>query len=362
MNDIKPKRILSLDGGGIRGALTLGFLEKVEEIIREKEGDPDLRLCDYFDLIGGTSTGAIIAAGLSIGMTASEIKDLYLNIGGKIFGKKLNWFLNPFKRYKAEFDFKPLEEELKTVFGDITIGSDKIKTGLCIVTKRADTLSTWPILNNPNGKYFNHNKKMLLRQVVRASAAAPSYFIPQKIDVGFGEIGAFIDGGVSLANNPALQLFLVGTLSEFPYKWKTGEDNISLLSIGTGTYTKKYNADKVAKKGLLGWAKMVPELFMEDSNYLNQTILQYLSNSPTPKVIDSEILDLKNDLVTEKPALHYVRYDVMLNKDELRKLCINLNKFDLQSLREMSESKNRELLYKIGSRAAIRDVKKEHIK
>ena len=56
LSEIKPKRILSLDGGGIRGALTLGFLEKVEEIIREKENNPNLRLCDYFDLIGGTST------------------------------------------------------------------------------------------------------------------------------------------------------------------------------------------------------------------------------------------------------------------------------------------------------------------
>lgn len=356
----KPKRILALDGGGIRGALTLGFLEKVEKIIREKEKNPNLLLCDYFDLIGGTSTGAIIAAGLSIGMTASEIKELYLKIGDKIFGTKHSWYLKPLKWYKAEFDFRPLEEELLKIFGDITIGSDKIKTGLCIVTKRADTLSTWPIINHPNGKFFEHNKGMLLRQVVRASSAAPSYFIPQKIDVGYGEVGTFIDGGVSLANNPALQLFLVSTLSEFPYRWKTGEDNISLLSIGTGTYTKKYDADKIAKKGLLGWAKMIPDLFMEDANYLNQTMLQYLSNSPTPRMIDSEILDLKNDLITEKAALHYVRYNVMLDKEELNSLGFDLSKKDLESLREMSESKNKELLYKIGSKASERDVKIEY--
>jgi len=362
MENLKPKRILALDGGGIRGALTLGFLEKIEEIIRKKENNPTLKLCDYYDLIGGTSTGAIIAAGLAIGMTASDIKDLYLELGDKIFGKKRSWLLNPIKRYKAEFDFRPLEKALKDVFGEITIGSSEIKTGLCIVTKRADTLSTWPIINHPKGKYFNHNKDMLLRQVIRASAAAPSYFIPQKIDVGFGEVGAFIDGGVSLANNPALQLFLVGTLSEFPYKWKTGEDKLSLHSIGTGTYTKKYNPDKIAKKGLLGWAKMVPELFMEDANYLNQTMLQYLSNSPTPRIIDSEILDLKNDLVTEKPALHYLRYNVMLDKTELMELGFQLNEKELESLREMSESKNKEVLYRIGAKAALRDVKDSHIK
>ena len=357
----KIKRILSLDGGGIRGALSLGFLEKIEKEIRIKENNPNLRLCDYYDLIGGTSTGAIIAGGLSIGMSATEITKLYLEIGDKIFGNKRSWFLNPFKRYKAEFDFRPLEKALDDVFGNITIGSNKIKTGLCIVTKRADTLSTWPIINNPEGKFFEHNKGMLLKNVIRASAAAPSYFIPQKIDVGFGEIGTFIDGGVSLANNPALLLFLVSTLSEFPYNWELGADNLSILSIGTGTYTKRYNPDKVAKKGLLGWAKMIPDLFMEDANYLNQTMLQYLSNSPTPRKIDSEILDLKNDLITDKPVLHYVRYDVMLEENELNSLGFNLAPKELESLREMSHSENKELLYKIGSISAKNQVKTDHL-
>ena len=70
------KRILSLDGGGIRGILTLGFLEHIEEMLAKENNDPDFRLCDYFDLIGGTSTGSIIASCLAIGMKASEVKSL----------------------------------------------------------------------------------------------------------------------------------------------------------------------------------------------------------------------------------------------------------------------------------------------
>ena len=355
------KRILSLDGGGIRGALTLGFLEKIEKEIRKKENKPNLRLCDYYDLIGGTSTGAVIAGGLSIGMSASEITKFYLEIGDKIFGKKRSWIFNPFKRYKAEFDFKPLEDALDGVFGDITIGSDAIKTGLCIVAKRADTLSTWPIINNPEGKYFEHNKGMLLKNVIRASAAAPSYFIPQKMDVGFGEIGAFIDGGVSLANNPSLLLFLVTTLKGFRYNWETGEDKLSILSIGTGNYTKRYNPEKIANKGLLGWASMVPELFMEDANYLNQTILQYLSSSPVPRKIDSEIGDMSDDLLNSKAALSYIRYNVLLDENELNSLGFNLSKAELESLREMSHSENKETLYSIGEAASKIQVEREHL-
>lgn len=361
MENQRPKRILALDGGGIRGALTLGFLEKIESILRERENNPNLLLCDHFDLIGGTSTGAIIAAGLSIGMTAGEMKDLYLSIGDKIFGRKYSLLLNFFKRSRAKFDFQPLEDALTEVFGDITIGSDKIRTNLCIVTKRADTLSTWPIINNPKGKYYDANKGMLLRKVVRASAAAPSYFIPQKIDVGGGEVGAFIDGGVSLANNPAFQLFLVATLKGFNYNWETGADKLSILSVGTGTYTKRYDPDKIAKKNLLGWASMIPEIFMEDANYLNQTILQYLSKSPAPREIDSEIGNLSDDLLTKEPALSYMRYNVMLEENELNSLGMQFTEEQLVSLREMSDAKNKDVLYEIGAKAAAKFINPEHI-
>lgn len=371
----KPKRILALDGGGIRGALSLGFIEKIEEFVRAKEGNSNTKLCDYYDLIGGTSTGAIIAACLSLGMSASDIKDLYLNLGNKIFGKKFSWIFHPFKRYRAEFDFRPLEAALTEIFGDIKMGDSEIKTSLCIITKRADTLSTWPIISHPGGKFYENilddegklisrgNKDFLLREVVRASAAAPTYFVPQKIKVDNDKtFGTFIDGGVSLANNPSLLMFLVATLKEFPFQWKTGEDVLSLHSVGTGTFTKRYEPSKIFKKGLFGWAKLLPESFMEDADYLNQTMLQYLSHSPTPRVLDSEILDLKGDLLTKEPALHYLRYNAILEKESLKELGLNFTEKQIISMREMSNSQNKESLYLVGKRASEKYVKIEHLK
>jgi len=70
------KRILALDGGGVRGALSIAFLERLEKILTEIEGRP-VRLCDWFDLIGGTSTGAIIAAGLASGYSANQMHNFY---------------------------------------------------------------------------------------------------------------------------------------------------------------------------------------------------------------------------------------------------------------------------------------------
>jgi len=84
-----PKRILALDGGGIRGAVTIGFLKKIEHILRERHGNPSLVLSDYFDLVGGTSTGAIIATLLALGKPTEEIEGLYRTLGPKIFEKNI---------------------------------------------------------------------------------------------------------------------------------------------------------------------------------------------------------------------------------------------------------------------------------
>src|ERR1700733_9092386 len=158
------KKILSLDGGGIRGALTLGYLKHIEDILKKSSTNPDsFRLCDYFDLIGGTSTGSIIASALAIGMTVDEIKDKYLYLGKKIFRRKWGHINLLFSRYSN----RSLTRELKNVFGEIKLGDPEIRTGLCIVAKRIDTNSTWFFHNNPKGIYYGSNKNIALWEMVK---------------------------------------------------------------------------------------------------------------------------------------------------------------------------------------------------
>jgi predicted acylesterase/phospholipase RssA len=349
-----PKRLLALDGGGIRGALTLGFLERMEQLLRIRHNRTDLKLCDYFDLIGGTSTGAIIASGLAIGMECSEIKQMYLDLGGKVFGKK-KW-----KKWEALFDAEPLKEELQRVFGERALGDPSIKTGLCIITKRADTRSTWPLINHPHGKYYPKNKGILLRDAVRASTAAPVYFVPEKFDIGHGEIGAFVDGGVSMANNPALQLFLIATLSGFPFHWANGEDRLLLVSVGTGVWQRRDNVDDVAEARAWDWAREVPSMLMEDASWQNQLLLQYLSRTLTPWEIDREVGNLASDLLTPGPALSYLRYNVSLDVHGLQELGLAELVPNLKSLREMSAAESRHDLARIGEKAAEQQVRDEH--
>lgn len=351
-----PKRMLALDGGGIRGVLTLGFLEKIESLLRERHNRPDMVLADYFDLIGGTSTGSVIASALSIGLDAASIKKLYLQLGGRVFGtKKFLGILN------ARFDETALIEEMTNLFGDRTLGDESIRTALCIVTKRADTRSVWPLTNHPKAKYYKDNKDILVRQAIRASTAAPTYFVPEKIDVGRGQMAAFIDGGVSMFNNPAMQLFQMATLKGFPFHWKTGEDDLLLVSIGTGTARLRSTVEDVMNSWVKDWALNVPELLMDDISWHNQLMLQSISrHNNTHQKIDSEIGTLEEDLITSDPLLTYIRYNVWLDQNGMNELGLARLAPKVESLRDMSAGENRNDLAEIGEQAAGMQVRPEH--
>ena len=245
-HDGGPKRILALDGGGLKGIVTLGFLARLEEVLRERHGsDPGFRLCHYFDLIAGTSTGAIIAAALAVGLTVEEVTGHYMTMGAKVF--QGSWFRKGIVR--ARYDEEALKRLLKEVLGrDTLLGSQKLRTGLLVVTKRIDTGSPWPLTNNPEGMFFKGpadgawigNAEYPLWQVVRASTAAPSFFDPEKILINAGTSrrqavhGDFVDGGVSPHNNPSLQALMYATMEGHRVGWKMGEEQLLLVSVGTG--------------------------------------------------------------------------------------------------------------------------------
>jgi len=364
-----PKKILSLDGGGIRGALTLGYLKKIEDILKAKHPEnKNFRMSDYFDLIGGTSTGAIIASLLSLGKEVDEITDLYMDLGNKIFGEKRNWW-NPLETYKwlkANYDYKGIAEGLKFALGeDTTIGSDKIKTGLCIVAKRADTNSIWPVINHPGGKYYDgvnsKNKDFLLWKVVRASTAAPTYFAPQLMDITDIKRAAFIDGGLSMANNPALTLLMTATLKGFPFRWPMGADNLLLVSVGTGFPEFKKQTEEIDESTVLNWAASIPDMLMQDASWQNRVLLQWLSQSPTAELIDREIGDMSDDIISGTPLISYLRYNFAITKDNLNSLGFEreFTDHDVLSIADMTKAKNKELLYEIGYRASF-VIKPEH--
>jgi patatin-like phospholipase/acyl hydrolase len=184
------KRILSLDGGGVRGILSLGFLERIEALLRRRHGDdPSFRLCHYYDLIAGTSTGSIIAALLAQGKTVQEVIDLYLRLAGEVFAPR--WWEFRLGILRPRYQPSKLETFLQQELGsECRMGDlNTIQTGLLVMCKRIDTGSPWPISNNPEGRYFGErpgrrqqipNRDYPLWKIVRASTAAPTFFRPDR--------------------------------------------------------------------------------------------------------------------------------------------------------------------------------------
>src|SRR6185312_2006937 len=133
-----PKRLLSLDGGGVRGAVTVAFLERIEALLGEQSGQ-EIRLGDYFDLVGGTSTGAVIAGALALGYRTSQVKDFYLRLAPYAF-KRRKWSIPVLQ---PKFDARGLRKQIEDVVGSRLLSSPDLITGFCIITKRMDTGSPW---------------------------------------------------------------------------------------------------------------------------------------------------------------------------------------------------------------------------
>jgi hypothetical protein len=354
-----PKRILALDGGGIRGVLTLEYLEVIEALLRRRN-DPNLLLSDYFDLIGGTSTGSIIAAGLACGMTVKDIKQLYYGLAASVFVPTGLGIVAP------KFQAQALQKALDGALGaDTTLDSDKIRTGLMIMTKRLDRGSPWPLNNGGRGRYATQDGAWRLTQIVRASTAAPTYFDPERVQISSrdGSVveGEFVDGGVSPFNDPALQLLMLAALEGHGFRWRTGKDELLLISAGTGTYRSPPQASGLLDKFAAGQGFRALLSLMDDCARTNQAMLQWLTDCLTPWQIDSAVGDMKLDSQNGPQLATYARYNVLLEQAWLDStLKVELSPDKLAQIRKMDKPGNMESLADIGRIAAKEQVKADH--
>jgi uncharacterized protein len=370
---VGPKRILALDGGGLRGVLTLGMLREIESLLRERfGGDPGFRLAHYFDLIAGTSTGAIIAAALALGMTVDEVHGHYMALGRKVFKRSLLRF----GALRAKYDAADVARALKGVYGERLLGSSDLQTGLLVMCKRLDTGSPWPLTNNPGARYFGQrldsrvvpNGEFPLWRVVRASTAAPHFFDPETMVIsksdrerGLAAVhGEFVDGGVSPFNNPALQAVMCATMEGYNFGWSTGAEQLLVVSVGTG----KANPELGSSSGLKATAGIhaVRALasLMDDCGDLVESTMQWLSSSPTARLIDRDMRRAAPPL-GGAPLLAYLRYNVLFDVDWCAEhLGIEKTAKALTALEAMDRPDNIEPLDELGRVAGQRLVHTGH--
>lgn len=364
-----PKKLLALDGGGIRGMITLEYLAVIEERLRQKTGGgPDFVLADWFDFVAGTSTGAIIAACIALGMPVSRIRGFYEENGKAMFEKSS--LLRRY-RYKYEDDrlAAKLREVIRTEAGvrddepDPTLGSDRLRTLVMMVMRNASTDSPWPVSNNPHAKYnrperADCNLQLPLWKLVRASTAAPVYFPPEIVKAGDKEF-IFVDGGVTTYNNPAFLLFLMATLEPYNLRWPAGEDRMLLVSVGTGT-NPGANADlEPEEMNLLFNAKSVPSALMFAALNEQDMLCRVFGRCRYGAPLDREIGDLRNGAGPVEPRLFtYMRYNCELSREGLDAL--GLRHVNPENVQRLDSVDHHAELREVGSVAARNSVRLEH--
>lgn len=262
-------RILSIDGGGIRGILPARLLEELER----RAGKPAAEL---FDLIAGTSTGGIIACGLARRLPAQQLGDLYARHGGAIFARSAAHELETGGGlWGPKYEAAPLEAMLRLVLGDAWLSEVKaphlLVPSYCIALPRPIDAGDGLTRKTQAAFYFKSWKAnglaldpgdvrdafdFPLWQVARATSAAPTYFPPACIASMAGEHWAMIDGGV-FDNNPAASA-LASARRLYPEARR-----FLVLSLGTGARQESIDAGEASHWGLAEWAPRIVDVCMD---------------------------------------------------------------------------------------------------
>lgn len=316
------KRILALDGGGIRGVFTLQVLKHIEALFREQRGAPDLVLADVFDMFAGTSTGAIIAAGLCWGMSAADVEELYVIHGAQMF-RRSPWFSLWKSKYRAESLaglFREIFCEDSAGETPALLGSGKLRKVLLAVMRNASTGAPWPVSNNPKAKYNDAakadcNLNIPLWQLLRASTAAPTFFAPERIVLGQKSY-LFVDGAITPFNNPALIAVFTATLPCYRLCWPATRDDLHVVSIGTGHVRARLRKLLPQQVNFLDHLQYLPPALLGASSAQQDMLCRVLGDCVYGASVDSEVGDLCEPslLSAAEQKFTYVRYDAQLEQ------------------------------------------------
>ncbi len=270
----KFTRILSIDGGGLRGLIPAQILVYVEQQIQNKTGNPEARIVDYFDLFAGTSAGGISSCLYLTPnpqtenrprYTAQDVVNFYLREGNRIFYhsfihslKNLGGFLN--EKY-SHYEFQQLSSDF---LGDLKL-SQLLKP--CLITAY-DIENRRTHFFTQHDAQVNSQKDYFVKDVLRATSAAPTFFEVAQIQSLGNELYHLVDGGI-FANNPTLcayaevrKKFNHDLTTQEPYEKNPTAKDMVILSLGTGDVKKPYLYSQAKNWGKISWLVPLFDIIM----------------------------------------------------------------------------------------------------
>ena len=244
MKPFRKNVALAVDGGGIKGVIASRAIAILEEEIKRPA-------YEVFQLLAGTSTGAIVTAGIANGLFGDELHDLYCDMGPKIFRKTWRSTLWPLTRYR--YPLGPLQEALEDQLGYKTMGDFwSSQQAIDLVVTAFDLVENKTLFIKP----FNHSKgydQWPIVKAVLASSAVPSYFPPVE--------NRYVDGGVGSYHNPC---YIAAYEAQFVLGWDPAET--TLISLGTGREPHWLQPEQIKQFYPWHWIGPVLGAFQESSD------------------------------------------------------------------------------------------------
>ena len=236
------RRILTIDGGGIKGVFPAAFLAALEDEL----GGP---IGEYFDLIAGTSTGGIIALGLGLGMTAKELLQLYRDTGGKIFQRR-RVGARLIGLFRAKYTNAALRHTLVAAFGERYLGESRTRLLIPSLNLAAERVHLYKTAHHPK---LVHDYKVPAVEVALATVAAPTYFPIHMSPEGV----PYIDGSMWARNPLGLAVIEAIGVLEWP------RDEIKVLSLGCTSTHLNVSWQKRISLGSSYWGVRIADVFMK---------------------------------------------------------------------------------------------------
>lgn len=310
----KPKsklRVLSIDGGGIRGIIPATVLVYLEKKIREVSKNKDAKLGEYFDMIAGTSTGGILACiyltpdapgSVKAKYDAKAAQKLYLEHGREIFNKNFWSQIRNLQIWNERYPADNLQRLLEQYFGDTNL-SELIRP--CLITSYDFYKRRATFFNSTTARAKGGVRDFQVKYITRATSAAPTYFEPARIESLNGGTFNLIDGGV-FVNNPSMCAYSEARGTEFtkdeyirrscssakPDRPTAAE--MFHVSVGTGSEAKRIEFDKLKNAGIIGWLPVLIDIMMSANS---ETVDYHLR-----KIYDTLENDDKQDYVRLEPS------------------------------------------------------------